>query len=134
MAILTAALAVLMILAGLGALAMSVDLIPTEVGLLYGVSGVILMSAAGIVLAVAALIARLDRIVAPRPEPAPADAAPEEEPTGLQEIGRYVFRGIEYTLYSDGAIEAETEEGPLHFASMAEFRGYLEARAGAEAD
>ena len=57
MAILTSALAALLIRSGLGALAMIVDLIPTEVGLFYGLSGVILLGCGAIVLAVALLIA-----------------------------------------------------------------------------
>ena len=123
MALLTLALAALLILAGLGGLGMSVDLIPTELGLFYGVSGVILLCAGAIVLGVAALIARLDRIVAPkpRPEPAPETAAPFE-------VSRYVSSGTEYAIFSDGSLVAETENGPLRFGSMAEFRAYVEAR------
>jgi hypothetical protein len=122
MALLTCALAALLILAGLAGLAMSVDLIPTELGLYYGVSGIILVGCGAIVLAVAALIARLDRIVAPKPAPA---AAPEAAPF---EVSRYVSGGTEYAIYSDGSLVAETEEGPLRFASMADFRAYVEAR------
>lgn len=53
--------------------------------------------------------------------PAPPAAAPSV-------VGRYSAHGSNYTLYSDGAIDAETPEGPLHFASMAELRAHLEAR------
>jgi hypothetical protein len=129
MAILTSALAALLIFAGLAALAMSVDLIPTEVGLCYGVSGVILLSAGAIVLAVALLIVRLDRIAAPKPAPAVEPLAPPAP----HEVGRYVVRGTEYAIFSDGAIEAETGQGRRRFGSMAEFRAYVEAR-GAEAE
>ena len=124
MALLTLALAAFLILAGLGGLGMSVDLIPTELGLFYGVSGVILLSAGAIVLGVAALIARLDRIVAPKPrsEPAPETAAPFE-------VSRYVSGGTEYAIFSDGSLVADTQNGPLRFGSMAEFRAYVEARA-----
>ncbi len=125
MAILTSALAALLILAGLGALAMSVDLIPTEVGLFYGVSGVILLSSGAIVLAVAFLIARLDRIVAPRPAPA---VEPVVDAPNPQEVGRYVAGGKEYTIFSDGSIIAETEQGALRFESMTEFRAYAQAQ------
>ena len=141
MAILTSALAALLILAGLGTLAMSVDLIPTEVGLFYGVSGVILLSCGAIVLAIGLLIAKLDRIVAPKPapesEPTPAvepaeEASPPPE-SARHEVSRYVSNGTEYALFSDGSIEAETGEGRTRFESMAEFRAHLEAR-GAEAE
>ena len=133
MAILTCALAALLILSGFGALAMSVDLIPTELGLFYGVSGVMLLGCGAIVLAIAALIARLDRIVAPKPATAPAE--PAIEAPGPQEVGRYVVRGTEYAIFSDGAIEAETPEGRLRFGSMQEFRAYVETRGeAAEAD
>ena len=128
MALLTLALAALLILAGLGGLAGSVDLIPTELGLFYGLSGVVLLSAGAIVLAVAALIARLDRIVAPQKrEPAPEAAEPFE-------VSRYVSGGVEYAIYSDGSLIAQTPEGPIQFASMAEFRAYVEARAGQAAE
>jgi len=144
MAILTSALAALLILSGLGALAMSVDLIPTEVGLFYGLSGVILLGCGAIVLAVALLIARLDRIVAPRPAPAPPvepefaePPAPEVEPPVRaeapatdtpHEVGRYEARGTEYAIFSDGTIEVETARGRLRFNSTEEFRAYVEAR------
>jgi len=141
MALLTSALAALLILTGLGALAMSVDLIPTEVGLFYGVSGVILVSCGAIVLAVALLIAKLDRIVAPKPEPA-FEAAPSPEPTpeaasspepGRHEVGRYAAGAKDYAIFSDGSIEANTEQGRMRFQSMAEFRAHVEAQgAGAE--
>jgi hypothetical protein len=132
MAILTTALAALLILAGLGMLAMSIDLIPTELGLFYGTSGVILVSAGAVVLAIAALIARLNSIVAPKPAPpAPLEPAPPAavEPAIAEpphEVRRYVVRGTEYAIFSDGSIEAQTDEGRLRFASMAEFRAYLE--------
>jgi hypothetical protein len=128
MALLTCALAALMILAGIGGLAMSVDLIPTELGLFYGVSGVILSSTGGIVLAVAALIARLDRIVAPKPRAEPEPVAAPEAATPF-EVSRYVSGGTEYAIFSDGSLVAETDSGPLRFGSMAEFRAYVEARA-----
>lgn len=124
MALLTLALSALLILAGLGGLWLSLDLIPTELGLYYGLSGVIGLSAGAIVLSVAALIARLDRIVAPKPR-----AEPVPEATAPFEVSRYVSGGVEYAIFSDGSLVAETENGPLRFASMAEFRAYVEAGA-----
>ncbi len=127
MALLTSALAALLILVGAGGMAMSVDLIPTELGLFYGLSGVVVSSAGAIVLAVAALIARLDRIVAPKPRAEPAAAAAPEAAAPF-EVSRYVSGGTEYAIFSDGSLVAETDEGPLRFASMTEFRAYVEAR------
>lgn len=121
MALLTLALGALLILAGLGGLYLSLDLIPTELGFYYGLSGVILLSAGAVVLAVAALIAKLDRIVAPKPRAEPEAAAPFE-------VSRYVSGGIEYAIFSDGSLAAETDDGPLRFGSMTEFRAYVEAR------
>lgn len=130
MAILTSALAAVLILVGFAGLAMSVDLIPTEVGLFYGISGVVFSSSGAIVLAVAALIAKLDRIVAPKPKVTPPSVVETaiEAPVapGPKEVGRYVAGGTEYAIFADGAIEAETAQGRRRFGSMAEFRGYVE--------
>ena len=70
MAILSFAIGALLALCGFGSLAMSVNLVPTEMGMLYALSGVILLGCGGISLSVAAMIARIDRIVAPRPRAA----------------------------------------------------------------
>lgn len=57
-------------------------------------------------------------------------AAPEIEPVTPPPsiIGRYNSGGAEYTLYSDGSIDAETAEGHLHFASMADLRAHIETQ------
>lgn len=52
-------------------------------------------------------------------------SAPVAPPTV---VGRYNSAGSEYTLYSDGSIDAETAEGHLHFASMADLRAHIEAQ------
>jgi hypothetical protein len=122
---------------------LSVDLVPTEMGLFYAMSAVILISASAIVLAMAALIFRLDRIAAPRPKaPAPPSAdvapppapevvtsvaAPEAEP---EIIARYNAAGAKYVLFANGAIEAETPDGGMRFASMDEFKAYVASRKG----
>ena len=120
---------------------LSVDLVPTEMGLFYALSGVILIAAAAIVAAVAALIYRLDRIAAPRrpkaaaaaPEAAAAppstEGAAEAEPAAEPEvIARYNAGGAKYALFANGVIEAETPEGGLRFASMEEFKAYVGGR------
>jgi hypothetical protein len=58
-------------------------------------------------------------------EPAPGEAAPAP-----MLVGRYSAGGANYTIFSDGSIEAETESGAYKFASMADFKAYL---AGARA-
>jgi len=77
MAILGFCIGALLVVCGFGSLASSVNLVPTEMGMLYALSGVILIGCGGISLAVAALIARIDRIVAPR-RPSPPEPAAEE--------------------------------------------------------
>ena len=140
MAILTFVIGALLFAAGAGGFAMSVDLVPTEMGRLYAESGVIFVSASGVVWAIAALIARLNRIVAPSrsaktPDPEvsresePAAVAAPPEPQGEPHIiGRYNAGEAKYLIFSDGAIEAETAEGGLRFASMNEFKAYVASR------
>jgi len=57
------------------------------------------------------------------------EAIAEPEP-GPQVVGRYSAGGAHYVIYSDGAIEAETEEGGLRFASMDELKTYIANRKG----
>ena len=57
-------------------------------------------------------------------EEAQAEPAPAEPSV----IGRYSSGGNEYTLYSDGAIDAQTEQGLFRFESMQELRAYIEAQ------
>ena len=47
---------------------------------------------------------------------------PEAPPTL---IGRYASGGAKYMIFSDGSIEAETEEGAFKFASMGDFKQFL---------
>lgn len=83
----------------------------------------------------------------PAPQPAPEDdvnlnrsghlptlraveeAIAEPEPAP-HVVGRYSAGGARYAIYSDGAIEAETEEGGLRFASMDELKAYIASRKG----
>ncbi len=47
---------------------------------------------------------------------------PEAAPTL---VGRYSAGGANYMIFSDGTIEAETDQGAFRFASMNEFKKYL---------
>src|SRR5208283_279346 len=47
---------------------------------------------------------------------------PEGPPTL---IGRYTSGGANYMIFSDGSIEAETDEGAFKFASMGDFKKFL---------
>ncbi len=130
MAILTFLLGGLLLAAGGYSLTLSIDLVPTEMGRLYALSGVILLSTASVIWAIGLLIARLDRIVAPRPKAPPPEPAPAvaEAPLAPEVVARYAMGDAKYVLMSNGAIEAETPEGRLSFASMEEFRAYVATR------
>lgn len=52
---------------------------------------------------------------------------PEPSPTL---VGRYTAGGANYMIFSDGSIEAETENGAFKFASMGEFKAYLAGARG----
>ena len=54
------------------------------------------------------------------------DAGPAQEP-GV--VGRYSSGDSHYTLYSDGSIDAQTDQGIFRFASMADLRAHIEAGA-----
>ncbi|MBV9286864.1 MAG: hypothetical protein JO288_03410 [Hyphomicrobiales bacterium] len=54
--------------------------------------------------------------------PAPEKAAPPAL------VGRYSAGGADYTIFSDGSIEAETPEGTFKFASMGEFKRFIAGR------
>ncbi len=47
---------------------------------------------------------------------------PEAPPTL---IGRYTSGGANYMIFSDGTIEAETDQGAFRFASMGDFKKFL---------
>ena len=60
---------------------------------------------------------------APEPEPEP-EAPVSPAPTI---IGRYSSGGSDFTLYSDGSIDAQTDQGMFHYGSMAELRAHIES-------
>jgi hypothetical protein len=156
MAIFGFALGALLVVCGLGSLAVALNLVPTDMGMLYAVSGVILLGCGSIVLAIAALTARVGRL-SPRPalrpqlRPAPLfeaeEAAPDAPPPDMasfdeaqaeaQEdaqqpriVGRYSSSSGRYLVFSDGAVEAETAEGAFRFDSLNDFKAYVASRAG----
>lgn len=64
-------------------------------------------------------------------ESAAPEAHVEEEPAPAAEpdvVGRYSSGGSHYTLYADGTIDAQSDQGIFRFASMAELRAHIEAQ------
>jgi hypothetical protein len=165
---------VLIAVAGAGFVA-SLDLLTTQIGLVYAVSAAIAGAAGLIILCLAVVVSRVDRLRAailrqgevarrdaeaslappitveveklgkspppiveplieneePAAPPLAAEGAPMEEqspapPTTL--VGRYSAGGANYSIFSDGSIEAETDQGAFHFASMSEFKAYVAAK------
>ncbi|HWG05105.1 MAG TPA: hypothetical protein VG271_08830, partial [Beijerinckiaceae bacterium] len=60
-----------------------------------------------------------------------APAEPQENdsavaPASPAIIGRYESNGASYVLYADGTIDATTQSGVFHFASMAELKVFIE--------
>ncbi|MGD1036442.1 MAG: hypothetical protein ABR878_04460 [Roseiarcus sp.] len=45
-------------------------------------------------------------------------------------VGHYSSGGANYKIFSDGSIEAETENGAFKFASMSDFKAYLAGARG----
>jgi len=61
--------------------------------------------------------------------PLAADAAPIEPPAAPTTlVGRYSSGGENYSIFSDGSIEAETDRGAFRFASMSEFKAYIASK------
>jgi hypothetical protein len=154
-----------------GGLIASIDLLTTEIGILYVTSSAIALAAGLVILSLAAIASRIDALratilrqgeharrdseptlappVVPHAavEAAPTETAPAEaEPAGAPPlaaegapmeqaapqpttlVGRYTAGGANYSIFSDGSIEAETEQGAFHFASMNEFKAYVAAK------
>ena len=193
MAIFVFILGLMLTILGCGALIASVNLVPTDMGILYAGCGAVAASSGLIVVSIGALIRRVDALAdafsAPSPEPAPfetlalepeppyapepappeeafepiaervaasADERVENEPINenragrlptLAEVehaivepgapptlvGRYTAGGAHYMIFSDGTIEAETEQGAFRFASMGDFKAYIAGRGSTDA-
>lgn len=183
-------LGLILALAGAWGFYASVDLLTTQLGLLYAICGAVAVSGGCIVIAIGLLMRRVDalrRALAPSVEttprarveplapaldptlvdgtarpaptvefaepaiaPAPDDAereravnenrkgrspspdAPEQaaqEPAAPPSlVGRYSAGGANYSIYSDGSIEAETDQGAFKFGSMNEFKAFIAAK------
>ncbi len=128
---------------------------------LAGCSGIITLAIAALIRAVEALgrrlrseaspayeapVARAEPAYEPTAEPmaAPEPQAPEShapETQALQPpahsapapVGRYAANGVDYTIFADGTIEANTAEGLLRYGSMSELRAAM-ARNGVMAE
>ncbi|HEY4923555.1 MAG TPA: hypothetical protein VII20_03995 [Roseiarcus sp.] len=193
-------LGLILALAGGAALAASIDLLPTELGILYATCGAIGLSSGFITIAIGLLIRRVDAL---RHLPSRSDARPPERPepimpplvAGIEPVtvpepsvvnvsdaevsgfspatapepsamldssddqeapfnenlkehlpsldahesvaaepappklvGRYGAGGANYSIFSDGSIEAETEQGAFKFASMSDFKAFIAAK------
>ena len=70
---------------------------------------------------------RAGHLPTPRARSSRRSAEPEAPPTL---VGRYSAGGANYMIFSDGSIEAETENGAFKFASMASSRPISPASAG----
>jgi hypothetical protein len=195
-------LGLILALAGGAGLVASLDLLTTELGVLYATCGAIAVSGGVIVIAIGLLIRRVDALrravlqgnelrssdrseptlapllagVAPgvvgepgvlrahdaqpsdassvmNPEPAASfdgdeaetppinenrtgrlpsldalENAPKEPPAPPTLVGRYSAGSANYSIFSDGSIEAETDQGAFKFGSMSEFKSYIAAR------
>jgi len=71
-------------------------------------------------------VAEPEPIVEIPAEPEPAPPPPEPEKTM---IGRYEADGTTYIMFSDGSIEAHSEQGVARFKSMAELKAHMESEA-----
>jgi hypothetical protein len=193
MAIFVFVLGLILTVLGCGSLIASVNLVPTDMGILYAHCGAVAASSGLIILSIGALIRRVDALadafstlspeptllepIALEPEPlfaaepvppmeasepiaerttASVDDPVEDEPINenragrlptLAEVehaivapgppptlvGRYTAGGAHYMIFSDGTIEAETEQGAFRFASMGDFKAYIAGRGSNDA-
>ena len=58
--------------------------------------------------------------------PAPAQEDAPATTAAATEMGRYQANGTTYVMYSDGSIEAQTDQGIYRFGSMAELKTFFE--------
>ncbi|MGA2042368.1 MAG: hypothetical protein ABSG83_03245 [Roseiarcus sp.] len=72
----------------------------------------------------------------PAPDGAPVAEAPveagapttEEPATRPTLVGRFSAGGSDYSIFTDGSIEAQTSQGEYRFASMDEFKAFIAAK------
>ncbi len=56
------------------------------------------------------------------------EQAAQEPPAPPTLVGRYSAGGANYSIFSDGSIEAETDQGAFKFGSMSEFKAFIAAK------
>jgi hypothetical protein len=61
---------------------------------------------------------------------ASARNASEPAPAPPSLVGRYSAGGANYAIFSDGSIEAKTDQGDYKFGSMSEFKAFIAAKRG----
>ena len=113
MAIFVFTLSLILAIAGFGGLFASVDLMPTEIGLLYAGCGVILISASFIVAAIGALIVRLGALAsAVEDEVAAEDSTNDPRPILAAEDEQ--AQSMDAPEPSSGPARTETEDDSLN--------------------
>ncbi len=71
---------------------------------------------------------RLEDAAEPAVPPETLEGAPSEPASELIRVGHYSADGSNYTVYSDGSLEAHTPDGIFKFESLDAFKVYLAAR------
>lgn len=56
------------------------------------------------------------------------EQAAQEPPPPPTLVGRYSAGGANYSIFSDGSIEAQTDQGAFKFGSMSEFKAFIAAK------
>ena len=191
MAILIFVLSLILLIAAAASGYQSLDLLPTSIGVLYALAGVVAVCAAVVAFAIGVMIRRIDALARLLKELGPPSvleltparetpqgeeifAAPalneaplmsealarepvgegrvgeDESPININRaghlpsletvetvletpepqgppslIGSYSSAGANYKIFSDGSIEAETNEGTFKFSSMSDFKRHL---------
>ena len=114
MAFVVFALSVVLMIAGLASGFMSLDLLPTGVGLLYALGGAVAVSMALVALALAALIRRVDALTAlVQPQPSNIVHAPGETPVAHQAHEVQPIE-IEAPAEKAGELPADAFEEPVN--------------------
>lgn len=134
------------------------DIVQVERGWATVIAGATALSAGLILVALAAVLARLGNLVraleegrptasplavppAPAPPPTRPPLAPEtttatsgKAPAGSAVVDRHVAGDTTYVMFADGSVEAQTPEGVVTFESVEALRAYAEAREAGGSD
>jgi len=73
-------------------------------------------------------VAEVEETAPPMAAEAPPIETESAEPAATTLVGRYTSGGANYSIFSDGSIEAETDQGAFRFASMSDFKAYIATR------